>query len=100
MSEARKYRLNLVIAHQYIEQLSESVSAAVFGNVGTMMVFRIGATDAEFLEKEFEPYIDYEDLVNLTKYRVYIKLMIDGVSSNPFQATTFAPMPIPEMGKK
>ena len=100
LSEARKYRLNLVIAHQYIEQLSESVSAAVFGNVGTMMVFRIGATDAEFLEKEFEPYIDHEDLVNLTKYRVYIKLMIDGVSSNPFQATTLAPMPIPENGQE
>ncbi len=100
LSEARKYRLNLVVAHQYIEQLDESVSAAVFGNVGTMVVFRIGAADAEFLEKEFEPDVDHEDLVNLTKYSVYIKLMIDGVSSSPFQATTLAPMKIPENGQE
>jgi len=92
LSEARKYRLNLIIAHQYIEQLDELVQAAVFGNVGTMMLFRIGATDAEALVKEFEPYFMEEDLVNLGKYDVYMKLMIDGVSSQPFSATTMPPI--------
>ena len=92
LSEARKYRLNLIIGHQYIEQLDETVAAAVFGNVGTMMVFRVGAADAEFLEQEFTPYFLPQDLVNLAKYDVYMKLMIDGVSSNPFSATTLPPL--------
>src|SRR3990167_3311024 len=90
LSEARKYRLNLIIAHQYIEQLDEKVQAAVFGNVGTIVCFRVGATDAEMLEKEFAPYITEEDLVNLAKWQVYLKLMIDGVASRPFSAETLA----------
>jgi len=93
LSEARKYRLNLIIAHQYIEQLSDIVRAAVFGNVGTIMSFRVGAADAEFLEKEFAPVFTETDLVNLTKYDVYLKLMIDGVASEPFSATTLPPVP-------
>lgn len=92
MSEARKYRLSLIIAHQYIEQLGEPVKAAVFGNVGTIICFRVGAEDAEFLEKEFLPYFDQNDLVNLPKYNIYLKLMIDGVASNPFSATTLPPV--------
>lgn len=96
LSEARKYRLNLIIAHQYIEQLSEVVRPAVFGNVGTMAVFRIGSIDAEAMTVEFEPYFTPEDLVNLAKYDIYMKLMIDGVSSNPFSATTLPPLPKPE----
>ncbi len=92
LSEARKYRLNLIIAHQYIEQLDETVRAAVFGNVGTMIVFRIGATDAAELVKEFEPQFTEEDLVNLGKYDVYMKLMIDGIASQPFSATTLPPI--------
>jgi len=92
LSEARKYRLDLIIAHQYIEQLDELVQAAVFGNVGTMMLFRIGGTDAEALVKEFEPYFMEEDLVNLGKYEVYMKLMIDGIASQPFSATTLPPI--------
>ena len=96
LSEARKYRLNLIIAHQYIGQLVTDISTkvrdAVFGNVGTMIIFRIGAEDAEFLEKEFTPRLLPEDLVNLTKYDIYLKLMIDGVTSNPFSATTMAPI--------
>lgn len=91
LSEARKYRLNLTIGHQYIEQLDETVRAAVFGNVGTIMCFRVGSADAESLETEFAPYFSQEDLVNLTKYDVYLKLMIDGVASNPFSATTLPP---------
>lgn len=97
LSEARKYRLNLIIAHQYIGQLidekSTKIRDAVFGNVGTIVTFRIGAQDAEFLVKEFEPDFTEQDLVNLTKYDVYCKLMIDGVSSAPFSATTLTPLP-------
>lgn len=96
LSEARKYRLNLIIAHQYISQLEEAVSDAVFGNVGTMVTFRIGASDAEFLEKEFEPIFMMNDLVNLAKYDVYLKLMIDGISGDAFSATSLAPTEMPE----
>ncbi|MBU1165028.1 type IV secretion system DNA-binding domain-containing protein [Patescibacteria group bacterium] len=92
LSEARKYRLNLIIAHQYVEQLEEEVRAAVFGNVGTLMLFRIGAADAEFLVQEFSPHFTEDDLVNLSKFNVYMKLMIDGVSSSPFSATTIPPL--------
>lgn len=92
LSEARKYHLNLIIVHQYIEQLDEKVQAAVFGNVGTLITFRIGAADAEILEKEFAPQFTEQDLVNLTKYDVYLKLMVDGVATNPFSATTLAPI--------
>jgi len=92
LSEARKYRLNLIIGHQYIEQLDEMVQAAVFGNVGTIMCFRVGSADAESLAVEFAPYFTEEDLVNLTKYDTYMKLMIDGVASSPFSATTLPPL--------
>ncbi|OHA20341.1 MAG: hypothetical protein A2849_01025 [Candidatus Taylorbacteria bacterium RIFCSPHIGHO2_01_FULL_51_15] len=92
LSEARKYKLNLTLAHQYIEQMEEEVRAAVFGNVGTMAVFRVGAFDAEFLEKEFAPALLAEDLVNLGIYQIYLKLMIDGVTSPPFSAVTIPPI--------
>ncbi|MDD5567047.1 MAG: type IV secretion system DNA-binding domain-containing protein [Patescibacteria group bacterium] len=92
LSEARKYRLDLIIAHQYIEQLDEEVQAAVFGNVGTIVAFRVGATDAEYLEKEFEPVFMQNDLVNLTKFEMYLKLMIDGVASEPFSAHGLPPL--------
>src|SRR3989339_787474 len=91
LSEARKYRLNLVMAHQYIEQLGEKVWPAVQGNVGTLIVFRVGAADAEELVKEFDPYYLEPDLGNLPKYNFYIKLMIDGIASQPFSATGLPP---------
>lgn len=96
LSEARKYHLNLILGHQYIEQLDEKVRAAVFGNVGTISAFRVGAPDAEFLEKEFMPEFTATDLVNLPKWNVYIKLMIDGIASHPFSATPLSPEPIPQ----
>jgi hypothetical protein len=102
LSEARKYRLNLVLAHQYIAQLTAPstymtrVRDAVFGNVGTIIIFRVGAEDAEFLEREFKPYFTENDLVNLTKYHIYVKLLIDGVASRPFSAETLPPRPLPE----
>jgi hypothetical protein len=88
LSEARKYKLNLTIAHQYIEQMSDEVRAAVFGNVGTFITFRVGAIDAEILEKEFAPEFTAEDLVNVGKYQMYLKLMVDEVSSSPFSANS------------
>jgi CxxC-x17-CxxC domain-containing protein len=95
LSEARKYRLNLIVAHQFIEQLDEEyVRPAIFGNVGTMVIFRVGAKDAEFMENEFMPTFTIQDLVNLTKFQVYLKLMIDGVSSNPFSANTLPPFAV------
>lgn len=92
LSEARKYRLNLIMAHQYIEQLDETVKAAVFGNVGTLILFRVGAADAEELVKEFSPIFTEEDIVNLPKYEIYLKLMIDGISSDPFSALGLPPL--------
>lgn len=96
LSEARKYRLNLIIAHQYIAQLdsmtSTAVRDAVFGNVGSLVTFRIGAKDAEFMESEFMPRFTPEDLINLPKFGIYLKLMIDGMTSQPFSAVTLPPI--------
>jgi hypothetical protein len=88
LSEARKYSLNLIIAHQYIEQMEEQVRAAVFGNVGTTVAFRVGPFDAETLETIFTPKFLKEDLVNLGFAQIYLTLMIDGVGSQPFSAVT------------
>ncbi len=96
LSEARKYRLNLTVAHQYTAQLvvdkSSSVRDAIFGNVGTMIIFRVGSDDAEFLESEFDPEFTPQDIVNLPNYKIYLKLMIDGVTSRPFSAKTLPQM--------
>ncbi len=97
LSEARKYKLNLTIAHQYVEQMSDEVKAAVFGNVGSMVVFRVGSTDAEIFEKEFAPYFMLEDIVSLGQRQIYLRLMIDGVGSQPFSATTLPPIMPPEV---
>lgn len=88
LSEARKYKLSLTIAHQYVEQMPETVRDAVFGNVGTTISFRVGPFDAEVLEKIFAPKFTNEDLVNLTFAQIYLTLMIDGVGSPPFSAKT------------
>jgi CxxC-x17-CxxC domain-containing protein len=100
LSEARKYRLSLILGHQYIKQMEEKVRDAVFGNVGTIISFRVGADDAEYLEKEFYPEFTASDLVNLPKYHIYLKLMIDGVVGKPFSAKTLPPLPIPEKSNK
>ncbi len=92
LSEARKYRLNLIMAHQYIMQLSEEVRDAVFGNVGTILTFRVGSPDAVFMENEFMPRFTPEDIINLPKTGIYLKLMIDGVASQPFSAVTLPPI--------
>ncbi len=95
LSEARKYKLNLIIAHQYIEQMEEEVRDAVFGNVGTTVAFRVGPFDAEVLETIFQPQFMQTDIVNLGFAQVYLTLMIDGVGSPPFSATTLAPFDPP-----
>lgn len=92
LSEARKYRLSLILANQYVSQVDEKVRDAIFGNAGTIISFRIGAADAEFLEKEFEPVFMVNDLVNLPKFNVYLKLMIDGVAGDAFSATVLPPI--------
>jgi type IV secretory pathway TraG/TraD family ATPase VirD4 len=88
LSESRKYHVSYILASQYLEQFDEKLRAAVFGNVGTIIAFRVGARDSEYLAKEFYPVFDQEDLINLPAYHIYLKLVIAGVASSPFSATT------------
>lgn len=96
LSELRKYRLSLVLAHQYLTQLEPSIKDAIMGNVGTIIAFRIGAQDAEIFEQEFTPEFSATDFTNLPNYHIYLKLMIDGVVSRPFSAATLPPAFLPE----
>jgi hypothetical protein len=91
LSEARKYRLCLVLAHQFIGQLSEDISKAVFGNVGSMCAFRVGPEDAEFLEKQFEPVFKAGDLVNVDNYNCFARTLINNELSKPFSMKTYPP---------
>ncbi len=100
LSEARKYHLNLIIAHQYIEQMEEDVRNAVFGNVGTTIAFRVGPFDAEVLETVFSPRFLATDLVNLGFAQIYLTLMIDGIGSQPFSAVTLPPVERPHVSCK
>src|SRR5437867_11368914 len=88
LSELRKYRVGMILAHQYLSQLDSQVRDAILGNVGTMISFRLGLADAEILEDEFRPEISAVDLISLPNYHVYIKLMIEGVVSRAFSAQT------------
>ena len=91
LSEARKYKLYLVMSHQYLDQLDEKMRAAVFGNVGTLISFRVGAIDAKHLAREFYPTFDETDLVNIPNHHIYLKMMIDGHTSKAFSAVTLPP---------
>lgn len=88
LSELRKYRVNLTLAHQYLDQLDQSLYAAVLGNVGTLIAFRVGQADAQILAREFAPEFSALDLVGLPNRSIYVKLMVDGVVSRPFSADT------------
>jgi type IV secretory pathway TraG/TraD family ATPase VirD4 len=96
LSEARKYRLNLIMAHQYINQLvvskfgntSSAIKDAVFGNVGSMMSFKVGAEDAEYLAKEYAPVLSEQDVINIANYKAYLKLNINNTTSRPFSLQT------------
>lgn len=96
LSEARKYRLNLILAHQYISQLTESgnekIRNAIFGNVGTMLSFRVGSDDGAVLEKEFEPVFQSQQLINLNARQVALKMSIGGKPCMPFIASTLPPI--------
>ena len=91
LSEARKYHLCLNLTHQYTAQLPEEMQDAIFGNVGTIISFALGAPDAKVLAPEFAPVFDENDLITLDKYNIYLKLMIDGMTSPPFSAVTLPP---------
>ncbi|MDO8521717.1 MAG: type IV secretion system DNA-binding domain-containing protein [bacterium] len=97
LSEARKYKLALTLANQYIEQMEENVRDAVFGNIGTLIVFRVGPFDAEVLETVFDPTFTPEDLVGLGIGQIYLTLMIDGIGSRPFSAETIPPIEQPSI---
>lgn len=90
LSESRKYKLGMFLTHQYLDQLPEEISSAIFGNIGTLICFRIGASDAEILSREFEPDFTEYDLVNLPRFMMYLKLMIDGATSKPFSAMSIS----------
>ena len=91
LSEARKYRLNLTIAHQYLEQVPADTLAAVFGNVGTMVVFQVGAKDAEILAEQLGGQLAAHDLLQLESYHAYVRLLIEGHPSRPFSLETLPP---------
>lgn len=91
LSEARKYRLALTLANQYLAQLDEETAAAVFGNVGTLVSFQVGADDAERLATQFAGVLKIEDLLRLPRYQAYIRLLIDGTPSQPFSMRTLPP---------
>ncbi len=92
LSEARKYRLNLIVANQFIGQLSEEIREAVFGNIGTMMSYRCGPEDAEFLVKQFQPMFNERDLINIPNFNAVMKLLIGGLPSLPFSITAMPPL--------
>jgi DNA helicase HerA-like ATPase len=92
--EARKFHLGLILAHQYLDQLDEEVRAALLGNVGTLMVFRLRARDEEALAREFAPELIPTDLVSLPAHQVYLKLLVDGTTSRPFSALTLPAPPV------
>ncbi|MEA3398246.1 MAG: type IV secretion system DNA-binding domain-containing protein, partial [Patescibacteria group bacterium] len=97
LSEARKYNLNLIIAHQYLGQLTKgqdtSIKDAVFGNVGSWVLFKVGSEDAEIMTKEFSPVFNQYDLINIEKYIAYVKLLVDNSASRPFSVQTIWPLP-------
>lgn len=90
LSELRKYKVGLILAHQYLKQLDPAVRDAVLGNVGSIILFRVGPDDAPLLARELEPHLSPEDLLRLPNYHMYLKMMVDGTITKPFSATTFA----------
>ncbi len=91
LSEARKYRLSLNIAHQYIKQLDDGIRDAVFGNVGSIATYRVGSEDAEFLEKQFAPVFEAKDIMNIENFNAYLKLLVDGSPVPPFNIEALHP---------
>jgi hypothetical protein len=95
LSEARKYKLALIVANQYTSQLDEKITDAIFGNVGTTIAFTLGKDDADLITGQFKNMVSVNDLISLPKYTAYTRIMIDGISSDPFSMKTL-PMTTPE----
>ena len=91
LSEARKYNLALIVAHQYLNQIDKKIQEAVFGNVGSMIIFRVGTEDAEILEKQLYPLFNANDISNIQNYNAYIKILVDGQPQKPFNIKTLPP---------
>jgi hypothetical protein len=91
LAEARKYHLNMIFGHQYVGQLDEETQKAIFGNVGSILAFRVGPDDAKYLVTQFEPVFDENDLVNFDNYNAALRLLINGETSRPFNIVTFPP---------
>jgi len=106
LSEARKYHLNLTVANQFIGQMEEEVKNAIFGNVGTIVSFRVGVTDANYLAREYQPVFDEQDLLNIERFHAYVKTMIDNEPVSPFSLDTTKDMELdakrrnPELAQK
>jgi hypothetical protein len=98
LSEARKYKLGLTIAHQFIAQLDENIKDAVFGNVGSMVTYRVGPEDGAFLEHQFEPVFDHRDLINVPNYNAYARILADGTPTRPFSLAA-NPAPKPDLAR-
>ncbi len=100
LSEARKYRLNLIVANQFTTQLSDEIRDAVFGNVGTIVSFRVGTADAEFLVKQFTPMFDTDDLQRIPNYNAVVRMLIGGIPTQPFSMAGLPPLgnPSKELG--
>ena len=90
LSELRKFKVGLIMAHQYMDQLTQEIRSAILGNVGTIICFRLGQADARYMEKEFYPEFTTSDFISLENFDIYLRLMIGGKPSKPFSATTFA----------
>lgn len=99
LSEARKYRLSLIVANQYTSQIQENVRNAIFGNVGTIVSFGLGYDDAVIMSSQYKDLINPNDLLSLPKFKAYTKLMVDGVTTDPFSMSTF-PLPSPDLSEE
>ena len=90
LSELRKYRVGLVLSSQHLSQIEPAIRGAIFGNVGTLIAFRVGAADAAYLAREFSDTVSAEDLVSLEHHNVCMKLLVDGEQTRPFSAATLS----------
>jgi len=86
LSEIRKFKVGLFLSHQYLEQMPDDVSSAIIGNIGTIISFRLGVTDAKIMVEQFYPIMSHDDFINLPQFNIYLKLLIDGTSSKAFSA--------------
>jgi hypothetical protein len=92
LSEARKYKLSLTVIHQFIAQLDQNIKDAVFGNVGSIVSFRVGSEDAQFLEQQFAPVFSAKDIMNIPNYNAFLRILVNGVPTKPFSMTTMPPI--------